>query len=102
MIELYQKYYADHRLIEVTSSTPEVREGANNPGAVVGGFSLSEDGRHLVVVCVIDNLLKGASVQALQNLIIATVVVQKKSFKEIIFTEQPYLEDGCAGIVTQG
>ena len=35
------------------------------------GFSLSEDGRRLVVVATEDNLLKGAATQALQNLNLA-------------------------------
>ena len=37
----------------------------------IGGFTLSEDGRRLVVVSTEDNLLKGAATQALQNLNIA-------------------------------
>jgi N-acetyl-gamma-glutamyl-phosphate reductase len=37
----------------------------------VGGFALSEDGRRLVVVATLDNLLKGAATQALQNINLA-------------------------------
>ena len=37
----------------------------------IGGFTLSEDGRRLVVVATEDNLLKGAATQALQNLNLA-------------------------------
>jgi N-acetyl-gamma-glutamyl-phosphate reductase len=37
----------------------------------IGGFTLSADGRRLVVVSVLDNLLKGAATQALQNLNLA-------------------------------
>ena len=40
-------------------------------GARIGGFTLSADGRRLVVVGVLDNLLKGAATQALQNLNLA-------------------------------
>jgi N-acetyl-gamma-glutamyl-phosphate reductase len=67
----YQACYADEALIRVTAEIPELRDGAFQPGALIGGFTLSEDGHHLVVVSVLDNLLKGAAVQAVQNLAIA-------------------------------
>ncbi len=38
---------------------------------LVGGFGLSADARHAVMFCTLDNLLKGAPVQALQNLCLA-------------------------------
>ena len=56
-----------------TSST--TRPGsARSPAAhhvELGGFTLSDDGRRLVVVATEDNLLKGAATQALQNLNLA-------------------------------
>jgi len=36
--------------------------------AIIGGYSLSDDGHDLVTCCVIDNLLKGAASQCIQNL----------------------------------
>ena len=33
----------------------------------MGGFALSVDGRRVVVVATLDNLLKGAATQAMQN-----------------------------------
>jgi N-acetyl-gamma-glutamyl-phosphate reductase len=47
------------------------RGSAASPGAhhvELGGFTLSGDGKRLVVVATEDNLLKGAATQALQNL----------------------------------
>lgn len=67
----YEDAYAGEPLIEVQDAIPEIRDGAFNPGAVVGGFALSDDGRRAVVVCALDNLLKGAATQAIQNLAIA-------------------------------
>jgi len=64
----YETAYGETALITVQDAAPEVIEGAQNPGAVLGGFGLSEDGRRGVMVCALDNLLKGAAVQALQNL----------------------------------
>lgn len=71
LLALYQSAYRGEALISVTEETPEARDGTDLAGAVVGGFGLSEDGRHVVIVCALDNLLKGAAVQAMQNLTLA-------------------------------
>jgi len=68
---VYDTVYANEPLIAVTDAIPEIRDGAFKPGAVVGSFTLSEDGRRGVVVAALDNLLKGAAVQAMQNLSLA-------------------------------
>ncbi|MGY4515690.1 N-acetyl-gamma-glutamyl-phosphate reductase [Lysobacter sp. HA18] len=69
--ERYRAFYAGAPLIDVTDTPPHVRDIAGQAGAAVGGFTLSEDGRRLVVVAILDNLLKGAATQALQNLNLA-------------------------------
>ena len=58
-------------LVEVTGEAPWVSGIAGRHHAEVGGFTLSADGRRLVVVSTLDNLLKGAATQALQNLNLA-------------------------------
>jgi N-acetyl-gamma-glutamyl-phosphate reductase len=65
---LYEDAYGAEPLVSVVDGIPEIRDGAEINGAVVGGFALSEDGRRVVMVCALDNLLKGAAVQAVQNL----------------------------------
>jgi len=60
--------YAHEPLIEIVDDTPELRDGSGIPGVVIGGIETSADGRNLVVVAAEDNLLKGAAVQAVQNL----------------------------------
>ncbi len=67
----YQDAYAGEALIEVMDGIPEVRDGANKPGAVIGGFALDASGRKAVIVSALDNLLKGAATQAMQNLSLA-------------------------------
>ncbi len=67
----YQDAYDQEPLVKVQDAIPEIRDGAFNPGAVLGGLSVSQDGRRAVVVCALDNLLKGAATQAIQNLAIA-------------------------------
>ncbi|HVR81718.1 MAG TPA: N-acetyl-gamma-glutamyl-phosphate reductase [Luteimonas sp.] len=67
----YRQQYASEPLVEVVDQAPWVSRIAGQHGVEVGGFALSEDGRRLVVVAVLDNLLKGAATQALQNLNLA-------------------------------
>lgn len=64
----FRTAYADEPLVEVVDAAPWVSHIAGRHGAEVGGFTLSADGRRLVVVSTLDNLLKGAATQALQNL----------------------------------
>lgn len=67
VIDLFQKFYQKHPLIEVRETIPLVKDIQGKVGAIIGGFKLDRSGKHLVLCCVIDNLLKGAAVQALQN-----------------------------------
>ena len=77
----YVDAYAGEPLIGIMDAIPEITDGAGQPGAFVGGFTLSEDGRRGVVVAALDNLLKGAAVQALQNLALALGLEELKGIK---------------------
>lgn len=63
--------YDDEPLIDVREDIPTLRDGANLLGVVIGGVTVSDDGLGLTVVAAEDNLLKGAAVQAVQNLNLA-------------------------------
>lgn len=67
----YAGAYDGEPLIRLIDAIPEIRDGAHFNGAVLGGFAVSKDGMRGVTVCALDNLLKGAAVQAVQNLAIA-------------------------------
>jgi N-acetyl-gamma-glutamyl-phosphate reductase len=67
----YRDRYADEPLVRVLEDAPWVSRIAGQHHAEIGGFTLSDDGRRLVVVATLDNLLKGAATQALQNLNLA-------------------------------
>jgi N-acetyl-gamma-glutamyl-phosphate reductase len=69
--DLFRRHYDDEPLVEVLDEVPWLSRIVGRPGAQVGGFTLSEDGRRLVLVSTLDNLLKGAATQALQNLNLA-------------------------------
>ena len=68
VMALYHGFYRGEALVQVTETTPWLRDVANTPLARIGGFTLAADGRRLVLVSVLDNLLKGAASQALQNI----------------------------------
>lgn len=67
----YRARYEGEPLVRVRADAPWVRRIAGHHGAEVGGFTVSADGHRLVVVATLDNLLKGAATQALQNLNLA-------------------------------
>lgn len=69
--KIYEKAYKNEPLIELQDEAPELKDGAGRNGVLIGGFSVAEDGGHAVVVAAEDNLLKGAAVQAIQNLNLA-------------------------------
>ncbi len=71
IMERYQDAYADAPLLRVSSAIPEVAANAGRHHACVGGFQLDGAGRYLVTFATLDNLLKGAATQALQNLNLA-------------------------------
>jgi N-acetyl-gamma-glutamyl-phosphate reductase len=67
----FHEYYDAEPLIVLQDEPPELRDGAGRAGVLIGGFDVGVDGRSAVVVAAEDNLLKGAAVQAMQNLNIA-------------------------------
>ena len=69
--EVYYQAYDDERLVDVVDEAPWVSRIAGRHGVRIGGITPSQDGRRVVVVAVLDNLLKGAATQALQNLNLA-------------------------------
>ena len=68
---VYRDFYRDEPFVGIQRQPPWLSSVAGTPNARVGGFTLSADGRRLVLVSVLDNLLKGAASQALQNINLA-------------------------------
>ncbi len=65
---LYRERYAAEPLIRILDEAPWVSRIAGQHGVEIGGFTLAPGGKRLVVVATLDNLLKGAATQAMQNL----------------------------------
>ena len=68
IVKLFKKYYLQYPLIDISEGIPNLQQVVNTNKCLVGGFSLSENGRRLTLVSCLDNLLKGAASQALQNI----------------------------------
>lgn len=72
LLALYRDFYEAFPLIEVWPKIPEVKEVRGSHRVMIGGFAVSEaHPRSMAVVAVLDNLLKGAATQAVQNLNLA-------------------------------
>lgn len=62
---LFRSYYASHPFVVVSDVNPGVKQVVNTNKAVI---YLEKHGDKLVIISVTDNLLKGASGQAVQNM----------------------------------
>lgn len=69
--EIYEAAYENEKLVHVLKGVPLVKENAGKHFARIGGFGVHSSGKRVVVVATIDNLLKGAATQAVQNLNLA-------------------------------
>ncbi|GMM39499.1 bifunctional acetylglutamate kinase/N-acetyl-gamma-glutamyl-phosphate reductase [Hanseniaspora uvarum] len=68
--DVYKTFYKDEKLVKVLNVGQEctVKNIAGYHGVVIGGFKVNEAGNRVVVTAFIDNLLKGAATQCLQNI----------------------------------
>jgi len=64
-VSLYESYYAEHPFVFVTKENPDVKQVVNTNKAIL---HLEKHGSKLMILSVTDNLLKGASGQAVQNM----------------------------------
>ncbi|KAF0270215.1 hypothetical protein FOG51_03784 [Hanseniaspora uvarum] len=71
--DVYKTFYKDEKLVKVLNVGQEctVKNIAGYHGVVIGGFKVNEAGNRVVVTAFIDNLLKGAATQCLQNINLA-------------------------------
>ena len=67
----YRAFHAGEPLVRIVDEAPWVSAIAGRHHAEIGGFTLAPGGRRVVVVATLDNLLKGAATQAVQNLNLA-------------------------------
>jgi N-acetyl-gamma-glutamyl-phosphate reductase len=65
LVDLYKDYYKDHPYTHVTEEPVFLKQVVNTNKCII---QLEKNGNNLVVHSVLDNLLKGASGQAVQNM----------------------------------
>lgn len=63
--KLYCDYYAEHPFVSITKENPDLKQVVNTNKAIL---HLEKHGSKLMILSVTDNLLKGASGQAVQNM----------------------------------
>ncbi len=68
---VYRDRYAGEPLITILDEAPWVSRIAGRHGVEIGGFTVAPGGKRVVVATTLDNLLKGAATQAMQNLNLA-------------------------------
>ncbi|KAL7421255.1 hypothetical protein Q5752_004140 [Cryptotrichosporon argae] len=69
--DLYAEKYAGEKLVKIIKTVPDVRDVEGVHGWRMGGVQVHSGGKRVVVVGALDNLLKGAATQCLQNLNLA-------------------------------
>lgn len=65
--EAYKEFYKDSPFVRIKDNLPQVADTRETNYCDIGGFEIDETGQ-LVVVSTLDNLWKGASGQAIQNM----------------------------------
>ena len=65
---IFKKYYENKELIFIQDNVPNMQIVQNTSNVIIGGFEFDEKINRLTFCCTLDNLLKGAATQAVQNL----------------------------------
>jgi len=71
VVNMFEEKYAGEKLVTIRKEVPELKDVKDKHGWVVGGFQMSAEGDRVVIVGGLDNLLKGAATQCVQNLNLA-------------------------------
>jgi N-acetyl-gamma-glutamylphosphate reductase len=65
---LFVEYYNSQELICIQTELPNLQDVQNTSNVIIGGFAVDQGINRLTFCCVLDNLLKGAATQTIQNL----------------------------------
>ncbi|MET1253560.1 N-acetyl-gamma-glutamyl-phosphate reductase [Aliikangiella maris] len=67
----FNDFYAMHELVRCQPEIPTIQQVVNTPYCVIGGLTVSKNGNRATIISCLDNLLKGAASQAIQNINLA-------------------------------
>ncbi|HEY8423416.1 MAG TPA: N-acetyl-gamma-glutamyl-phosphate reductase [Clostridia bacterium] len=65
--QVYARYYQDEPFVKITSELPQIKWVTNTNNIFIG-FRIDVKNNTLIIISVLDNLIKGASGQAVQNM----------------------------------
>lgn len=80
--EYFHQYYDQSELVHLQDEPPQVSQTSSTYHTRIGGWALSKNGTHLALNCSLDNLLKGAASQAVQNINLAFGLSQLDGLQE--------------------
>jgi len=76
--EMYKQFYAEHPFVFISDKNPALKQVVNTNKAVL---YLEKHGNKLVIISITDNLIKGASGQAIQNMNLMFGLDEKSGLK---------------------
>ena len=65
---LFVNHYQSEQLICIQPELPKLQDVQNTSNVIMGGFAVDQEIKRLTFCCALDNLLKGAATQTVQNL----------------------------------
>jgi N-acetyl-gamma-glutamyl-phosphate reductase len=77
-LKLYQHYYAEHPFTQVTNHNIDLKQVVNTNKCFL---QVQKHGNKLLIVSILDNLLKGASGQAVQNMNLMFGLVERAGLR---------------------
>lgn len=77
---LYEDFYKKEPFVSISQNIPELTDVIGTNQCRIGGFEIDENNQ-LVIVSVIDNLVKGAAGQAVQNMNLMLGFYEKEGLK---------------------
>ncbi|MFH1641333.1 MAG: N-acetyl-gamma-glutamyl-phosphate reductase [Nanoarchaeota archaeon] len=77
---LFKTFYFDHPFVEIVDNIPDLHDIQKTNKCLIGGFEIDENNQ-LVIVSVLDNLIKGAVGQAVQNMNLMFGIDETTGFK---------------------
>lgn len=89
IVARFRTRYAGEALVDIVDDAPWVNGIAGEQGVRIGGFAVAAGGKRVVVVAVLDNLLKGAATQAVQNLNLALGLPEFAGIPDFAHTPEP-------------
>jgi len=82
--ERYRERYEFEPLVRAQDAVPLPRDAAGKHGVTIGGLAFEPTESHAVIVATLDNLLKGAATQCLQNMNLASGIDELAGLRALI------------------